>query len=153
MPQIQFPIFPCGVTHITNELAFKVENGVVVYFNGSMPVFMHDQCDIKTFRMITSQFCINGNAKLAEISRAFGIPEISVKRAVKLYRAEGPAGFYKKKIGRKKTVLTEVVLSKVQAFLNEGVSVDEISCRLKIKRDTLRKAIQTGRLQGQKKKP
>ena len=151
MPQIQLPFFPPGVTHITSELAFKVEEGVVVYFNGSMPVFMHDQGDTRTFRMITSQFCINGNAKLAEIARAFGVPDISVKRAVKLYRAEGPAGFYKKKKGRKKTVLTEIVLSKAQAFLNEGGSVDEISSQLKIKPDTLRKAIQSGRLQSKKK--
>jgi phage portal protein BeeE len=36
--------------------------------------------------MITAQFCESGNAKQAEIARAFGVPPISVKRAVKLYR-------------------------------------------------------------------
>lgn len=63
MPQMQLPIFPEGVTHITPELAFKKEGGRVTYLNGSMPVFAHDEKDIRTFRMITSQFCVNGNAK------------------------------------------------------------------------------------------
>jgi len=51
-----------------------------------MPVFVHDADDIASFRMITSQFCINGNAKQAEIIRAFGVTKISMKRAVKRYR-------------------------------------------------------------------
>jgi len=48
-----------------------------------MPVFVHDESDLQTFRMITSQFYINGNATQAEICRAFGVPSITVKRAVK----------------------------------------------------------------------
>jgi hypothetical protein len=52
------------------------------YFNGSMPVFSHDEDDIASFRMITAQFCANGNAKQAEIARAFGVPKISLERAV-----------------------------------------------------------------------
>jgi hypothetical protein len=39
MPQMQLPFFPEGVTHITPLLAFRKEDGRVVYFNGSMPVF------------------------------------------------------------------------------------------------------------------
>jgi hypothetical protein len=54
-------------------LAFEKRDGQVTYFNGSMPVFIHDENDVATFRMITAQFCINGNATQAEISRAFGV--------------------------------------------------------------------------------
>jgi len=46
MPQIQLPFFPEGVTHITPLLAFCVEAGRITYFNGSMPVFVHDQEDL-----------------------------------------------------------------------------------------------------------
>lgn len=49
-----------------------------------MPVFSHDETDIPNFRMITSQFYVNGNATQAQIIKAFGIPPISIKRAVKL---------------------------------------------------------------------
>jgi hypothetical protein len=31
MPQLQLPIFPDGVTHITNQLAFMRQNGQVTY--------------------------------------------------------------------------------------------------------------------------
>ena len=118
MPQVQLPIFPSGVTHITAELAFRKDDKEVFYFNGSMPIFSHAVNDTRTFRMITSQFCVNGSARLIDISKAFGVPSISVKRAVKLYRAEGPAGFYRKKKARKDTVLTPEVLKAAQELVD-----------------------------------
>ena len=66
MPQMQFPFFPDGVEHINAQLAFEKRDGQVTYFNGNMPVFIHAEDDIATFRMITAQFCINGNATQAE---------------------------------------------------------------------------------------
>ena len=93
MPQLQLPFFPEGVTHITATLAFRKEGGQIVYFNGHMPVFIHAEEDIRSFRMITAQFCVNGTTKQSQISQAFGVPKISVKRAVKLYRTNGPQGF------------------------------------------------------------
>ena len=51
MPQIQLPIFPTDCVNITPELAFKKENGTITYFNGSMPVFSHDEHDLQAFRM------------------------------------------------------------------------------------------------------
>ena len=53
------------------------------YAHGSMPVFSHDKDDIQAFRMITSQFYVNGNATQSQIARAFGVTLVSVKRAVK----------------------------------------------------------------------
>jgi len=44
--------------------------------------------------MITALFCENGHTKQAEIARILGISKIAVKRAVKLYREAGAAGFY-----------------------------------------------------------
>jgi hypothetical protein len=69
MPQLQLPIFPDGVTHITNQLAFRRQDGQVTYFNGHMPVFSHAETDIATFRMITSQFCVTGHVKQSDIIR------------------------------------------------------------------------------------
>lgn len=146
MPQLQLPLYPNGVTHITNELAFKEEEGVVTYFNGHMPVFVHDADDIRTFRMITSQFCVNGNVKVSEVSRAFGVPMISVKRAVKRYREEGPAGFYTQRKKRSATVLTAEVLMEVQQELDKGSSRKEVADKFGIKYDTLKKAVHDGRL-------
>src|SRR3989339_1947383 len=94
MPQMQLPIFPEGVCHITDQLAVKKEDGRVVYFNGHMPVFTHGEEDIASFRMITSQFYVNGTVEQVDISRIFGVTKGSVKRAVKLYREKGPKGFF-----------------------------------------------------------
>lgn len=152
MPQMQLPIFPAGVTHITPELAFKKEGGRVTYFNGAMPVFIHDDTDIATFRMITSQFCVNGNAKQSEVARAFGITRINVKRAVKLYREQGPKGFYAPRRTRGAAVLTQAVLQEAQQELDEGLPVAGVAAKLDIKRNTLGKAVRAGRLHVRAKK-
>jgi len=123
MPQMHLPFFPDGVEHITSELAVEKRDGQVTYFNGHMPVFIHAEADTPTFRMITAQFCINGNAKQADISRAFGVTLISVKRAVKLYREKGVSGFYEQAKRRGPAVLTAQVLAQAQGLLDEGLEV------------------------------
>ena len=102
--------------------------------------------------MITAQFCINGNAKQADISRAFGVTPISVKRAVKLYREKGVAGFYEEPNRRGPAVLTEAVLKQAQGLLDEGLETTEVAEQLAVKRDTLAKAIRARRLHKPTKK-
>ena len=146
MPQVQFPFFPQGVTHITALLAFSKQEGRVTYFNGSMPVFVHEEGDLASFRMITAQFCVNGNAKQADIMRAFGVSKISLKRAVKRYRQEGPKGFYMPHKRRGPAVLRPAVLAEAQQLLDDGLETTEVADRLGVKRDTLSKAVRAGRL-------
>jgi predicted transcriptional regulator len=152
MPQMMLPIFPDGVVDLGPDLAVKREDGQVVYFNGMMPVFMHDEDDIQSFQMITSQFCCSGIVKQADIMRAFGVTKISVMRAVKRYRENGAKGFYAPKKTRGAGVLTPAVIEKVQALLDAGRSVPEVAAELELKRDTLAKAVLDGRLHGSKKR-
>ena len=152
MPQMHLPFFPDGVEHITSELAFEKKDGQVTYFNGHMPVFIHAEDDIATFRMITAQFCLNGNAKQADICRAFGLPPINVKRAVKRHREKGVAGFYEEPKRRGPAVLTAPVLRQAQALLDEGLETSAVAEQLGVKRDTLAKAIRAGRLHKPAKK-
>src|ERR1035441_8840592 len=72
MPQLQLPIFPQGLTSITEDLAFQREDGMVVYFHGLLPVFQHAEKDLKTFRMYTSQLVANKTVRQQDIVRAFG---------------------------------------------------------------------------------
>ena len=146
MPQIQLPIFPADSVHITAELAFKKDAGKIVYFNGSMPVFSHDEKDLKSFKMIISQFYINGNASQSEIAKAFGITLVSVKRAVKTYRTQGVDGFYAPKKTRGAAVLTDLIVMQIQDCLNQDMSLTEISEKFVIKKNTISKAIGAGRL-------
>lgn len=153
MPQIQLPIFPADSVEITSELAFKKESGKIIYFNGSMPIFSHDEHDLKSFKMITSQFYVNGNATQSEIAKAFGVTLVSVKRAVKIYRTQGVDGFYAHKKTRGAAVLTDTILASIQTRLDNDVSIADISVEFGIKKNTLSKAIGAGRLhQAVKKK-
>ncbi len=152
MSQVQLPFFPEGVTPITPLLAFSKQDGRVTYFNGTLPVFVHAEADRDSFRMITAQFCASGHAKQADIARAFGVPLISVKRAVKLYRKEGPKGFYAQRKTRGPAVLTPAVLESAQQLFDEGLETPEVADRLAIKPDTLSKAVRAGRLHKPAKK-
>ena len=152
MPQLQVPMFPFGVTPVTALLSFIKEDKNITYFNGSLPVFSHLEEDNQSFRLITAQFCVNGHARQMEIVRAFGVTPISVKRSVKLYREEGPRGFYKQKTKRGAAILTPTVLEQVQQFLSDHEEVANIAAKLGIKVDTLSKAIRAGRLHKPAKK-
>ena len=149
MPQAQLPIFPEGVCQVTSDLAFEKRDGRVTYFNGTMPVFIHDEDDIATFRMITSQFVVNGNATQSQIEKAFGIPRISIKRGVKRYRDKGPRGFYQPRNTRGAVVLTTEVIKQAQAMLDAAVPLRAIGLELGVKPNTLNKAIHAGKLHRQ----
>jgi hypothetical protein len=85
MPQLQLPIFPEGVTLITNEIAFQCKDGIVTYFYGHLPVFQHGKEDLKCFRFFTSQLVINGSVRQADIVRAFAIPRVTVNPTSALF--------------------------------------------------------------------
>ena len=146
MPQTFLPLFPDGGTQINARLSFVKRDGEVTYFHGVLPVFSHHEQDRATFRMITAQFCATGNAQQAEIVRAFGVTSISVKRAVKCYRAKGPAGFYAPRRTRGAAVLKPAVVEEVQQRLDGGQTTAQIADDLQLKKNTLNKAIASGRL-------
>ena len=154
MPQLILPMFPQGVTPITGDLAVACEGERVAYFHGALPVFTHERGDVATFRMITSQFVVNGNCQQRDIVRTFGVPWITVKRAVKRYRAGGPAAFYRPRKTRGAAVLTPAVVERLQAMLDNGAGVNEAARELGVKPNTVHKAVRAGRLRvaGKKKR-
>lgn len=94
MPQTQFPFFPEEATLINMHLGFQKKEDTVFYFNGGMPIFQHSKDDHDSFRLITSQFIVNGNCKQMDIVRSFGVSKISVKRWVKKYRESNSLSVY-----------------------------------------------------------
>src|ERR1035441_4682378 len=97
MPQLQLPIFPAGVTEINSRVAVQKEAGRGCYVHGHMPVFQHEERDVQSFRMFTSQMIVSGTVKPKEIVKTFGVPMVTVKRYVKVYRDHGSKGFYESK--------------------------------------------------------
>ena len=152
MPQLQLPIFPDGLISITEDLAFQREDGKVVYFHGLMPVFQHDETDLRSFRMFTSQLIANGTVRQRDIVQAFGVPLATVKRYMKVHREQGSAGFFRTQRRRSASVLTPEVKQRAQALLDDGKSVPEVSREIGVTGTTLHKAIRAGRLHAFKKK-
>jgi transposase len=153
MPQLQLPIFPAGVTEINSRIAVQKEAGRVCYLYGHLPVFQHDEQDVRSFRMFTSQMIAGGTVKPKEIVRTFGVPMITVKRYVKLYRDHGSQGFYEATPRHSSaSVLQGPVLDQAQQLLDAGRSVPEVAAELNVLRNTLHKAIRAGRLRGSQKK-
>lgn len=150
MPQLHLPIFPQGLTYINNHIGVEKKDGQVCYFHGLLPVFFHDEKDIESFRYITSQLVQAGNVRQKEIVNAFGVPVISVKRAVRRLRKYGIKGFTRKAKGGTAHVLTAPVADKAQKLLGEGHSAGEVARRLGLNVSTVRKAIGAGRLHKKK---
>jgi hypothetical protein len=152
MAQLQLPIFPAGLTPITNDIAFQREDGRVVYFHGHLPVFQHDEKDLKSFRLFTSQLIANETVRQMDIVRAFQVPLATVKRYLKVHRQQGTAGFFRQPRRRSATVLTPEVKQRTQELLDTGKSVPEVSREIGVAGNTLHKAIRAGRLHAVKKK-
>jgi len=103
--------------------------------------------------MFTSQMIVNGTVKPKEIVKAFGVPSITVKRYVKVFRDHGAKGFYENKPRRSSgSVLKGDVLERARTLLKEGRSVPEVAHETKVLGNTLHKAIRAGRLPAPQKK-
>ena len=153
MPQLPLPIFPAGVTEINSQIAVQKEAGRVCYFHGHLPVFQHEEQDVRSFRMFTSQMIAGGTAKPKEIVQTFGVPMITVKRYVKLYREHGAKGFYEPTPRHSSaSVLKGPVLEQAQRLLDGGGSVPEVAAELNVLTNTLHKAVRAGRLRASPKK-
>jgi hypothetical protein len=78
--------------------------------------------------------------------RALGVSKNSVVRSVNKYRAGGVNAFYAPRVARGASVMTPEVSLQAQQLLGAGWSRKEVAQELGLKLDTLRKAIQHGRL-------
>jgi transposase len=147
MPQALLPLIPDGCTQLNALISVEQGEKEWTYFCGIQPVFRHPRNDRKSFQMFTAQLCCQGVCKQVEICRVFGVSKKSVLRSVGKYRKEGIAGFFrpaKKKGGR--CLLNAEVKMRAQQLLDEGRSRRETAEQLGLKYDTLRKAINQGRL-------
>jgi transposase-like protein len=152
MPQLHLPMYPSGLTAITDVVAFGKQDGKVTYFSGQLPVFSHAEDDVASFRMITSQLCVQGCVRQSDIIRAFGVTPISVKRWVKVYRERGPRGFYAPRVTRGPAVLVDSVIAQAEEALADGSDVASVARQLNVKLNTLQKAIRAGRVRMPAKK-
>ena len=152
--QLHLPLFPEGTVEVSSAVSVVTKEGTVWYFHQGVPIFTHAVGDVASFRLYSSTLCDSQACRLVDIVRAFQVSSISVKRALKEYRAKGPRAFFGKVRAQRGTpVLTEEVRQRVQAWLDDGLTTREAAEKEGLKRDTVYRAIKEGRLRaGLKKK-
>jgi transposase len=146
IPQALLPLIADGATRISDIISVVRENGQWIYFCGVQPLFQHPENDRRSFRMFTAQLICLGACRQVDIVRAFGVSKNSVIRNVNKYRAGGVNAFYSPRATRGASVVTPEVTAQAQQLLGAGWSPREVAEQLGLKLDTLRKAIQQGRL-------
>ena len=146
MPQALLPLIPDGATPINEYLSVIRGRGQWTYFLGVRPVFAHDETDRPSFRMFTAQLICQGDCRQTDIVRTFGVSAHSVKRSVKKFREQGIKAFYRPRRGRGATVLNPEVVRQAQEGLYRGGSRRQVAEQLGVKLETLRKAINQGRV-------
>jgi len=146
MPQALLPMIPDGASPISDRVSVVRQDDQWTYFVGLQPVFEHPADDRKAFRMFTAQLCCQGACSQAQIIRTFGVSKNSVIRSVQKFRQEGIEGFYRPRQGRSGSVLTPAVLGRAQQLLDQGGTRREVADALGVHYDTVRKAIEHGRL-------
>ena len=144
---MQLPIFPAGVTEINSRVAVEARDGQVCYVYGHLPVFQHEETDVRSFRMFTSQMIVTGSVRPREIVETFGIPMVTVKRYMKVYRQHGAKGFYESKARHSSaSKLKGETLERAQQLLDQGRSVPEVAEEINVLGNTIHKAVRAGRL-------
>ncbi len=141
------PLIAEDATRVSDLISVVRQDGQWSYFCGTQPVFQHVEGDLRSFRMFTAQLCVQGVCKQAEIIEVFGVSKSSVQRSVNRYRQEGIEGFYRPRRTRRAAVMTLEVIQQAQQLFEEGYSKAEVARKLDIRYDTLRKAIDQGRLE------
>jgi transposase len=147
MPQMILPLIPEGTTRISDLVCVHRDDKRWTYFLGLHPIYSHGADDLRMFRLCTSLLIDSAGCRHADIINVFGVSKSSVNRALKKLREGGPEAFFKRKPGgRKGTVLTPSVLEQAQSLLDKGFTRSDATQELGIRSDTLRKAINDGRL-------
>jgi transposase-like protein len=146
IPQALLPLIAHGANRINDVISVVREHGQWTYFCGIQPVFQHAENDRRSFGMFTAQLICQGACRQVDILRAFGVSKNSVIRSVAKYRAGGVEAFYAPRATRGASVMTPEVTAQAQQWLGAGRSRKEVAEQLGLKFDTLRKAIQQGRL-------
>jgi transposase len=147
IPQAILPLIPDGATEINDIVSVFQDEDYWTYFLGITPVYRHHGCNQRLFRLTAAMLIDSGACRSIQIQKTFGVSKSSLDRAVRTYRKEGIDGFIvSQRVRRSGTVMRPEILEKGQHLLDEGLLRKEVANELGVAYDTLRKAIQDGRL-------
>lgn len=146
MIQQILPLIPHGASCLNERLSIIRENGIIQYFHCGLRIACHAENDTSSFKREICQLISNGVCRNTEAIRVFGISKSSLKRWLKMFRENGDGVFFSARTGGGPSVLVEPLKSEIQSLLDEGKSMSEVAEKFGIKYDTVRKAVNDGRL-------
>jgi hypothetical protein len=94
MPQAILPLFTREMTIVNIHIGVIKREGIVYYFQGTLPFYQHKETDRESFKHIVCQMLQNGIATRSELSHAFKIPCRSISRRLALYKEHGSGYFF-----------------------------------------------------------
>ena len=144
--QLILPLVPSGASKINENLSLVREGGYVRYFCYLFEIGVHREDDLQSFKHKICELISTGACRNIEILRAFGVSGSSLKRWLGEYAEKGPGVFYRVRGTRGGAVLTDSVLHEAQMLLDQGLTRMELSQRLSVSYDAVRKAVKDGRL-------
>jgi len=151
--QLILPMIPPGATEISHRVCVWRDENRWTYFVGTLPIYTHPSDDHRMFRMISSQLIDSGACRMVDIIRTFGVSKSSVIRSLNKLRSEGAEGFFKARRHRRgATVMTKEIVHKAQQLLEQGYGRRDTADELGVAYDTLRKAINDGRVKEPERK-
>ncbi len=89
------PLKPAEAIPISGPFSWASDGVTVFYFADPEPFDSHPAEDTRALRMRIAKFCCTSGVRIVDLERAFEMSLSTVKRAVKLYAAEGEEGFRK----------------------------------------------------------
>ena len=147
MSQLMLPAIPNGATQISGLTCVWRDTEQWTYFIGTYPVYSHPADDRRMFQLVTSQLINAGACRHKDIIETFGVSKSSVNRALNKLRNGGIEAFFKRREGRRGgSILTPEILEQAQGLLNQNYSRRDLADELGVKYETVRKAINDGRL-------
>jgi transposase len=147
MTQLLLPFISPGITRINSLISVFGSNNRWTYFFGEYPIYSHRVDDQRMFWLTMAHLIETGACRQNQVIKTFGVSKSSVIRAQNKLRKGDSEAFFIDHRGRKSApIMIPQVLEQAQRLLDEGVSRKETAKELGVKYDTIRKAIEDGRL-------
>ncbi len=147
MAQLLLPLFPTDTEYLTPTLGVFSKEAFVYYLHNGIAIFSHSSGDLNRFRYVSSHLLIQGLCQNIDIERVFHVSTDSVRRWKKKLSELGESAFFSPVIAHSSShKLLPDVLLRIQAKLDEGLSVNGIAKKEKISEGSIRYGIKQGRL-------
>lgn len=145
--QPRLPMMPEDAEMLSAELAVARENGELVFYTASGPVFSGSVSDRLSLRVIAANFVDLGLAPVGRLARAIGVHRATLFRSCRECASGGAAALEDKRRGPSGPhKLKGELLAEAQRLLDAGESIYSVARKIGLSRSAVTYAVSQGRL-------